>query len=151
MCRRFVGTLTTFTSLKFVCIFLEIVLVRVIIGGFDEFGPFAVNKTDSLFTENEEIRRKQSPGERGKTCRQKENCSSIQCAWHLLFIIYGTLNAMQILWRYTSWLECELSSYAIRFVDDFHGAILFNPHLANDNIVHATIHIRPRIRFIPAG
>lgn len=60
MCRRLVGTLTTFTSLKFVCIFLEIVLVRVIIGGFDEFGPFAVNKTESLFTENVEHRKQNS-------------------------------------------------------------------------------------------
>lgn len=68
---------------------------------------------------------------------------------HILFIINGSFDAMQIFWGPSSWLEIKHSLDTILFIHNFHGAILFNPHFTDNYIMNTAIDISPCIGFAP--
>ena len=36
-------------------------------------------------------------------------------------------------------------------VDDFHGAVLFDPQFTDDDVVNAAVDVGPRVRLVPPG
>lgn len=47
---RFIWTFTAFVTFEFVRIILYVFVVRIDVGAFDEFGPFAVEEVEFLLT-----------------------------------------------------------------------------------------------------
>jgi hypothetical protein len=57
---------------------------------------------------------------------------------------------VQIFGRPSSGFERQNAAMAGRVVDHFHGAVLLDPQLSDNNVVHTTIDVRPRVRFTPS-
>lgn len=66
---------------------------------------------------------------------------SANSKFFLLFVGDNAFDTMQFFGSTASWFECQRCFQTIRFVYNFHGAILLDPHFSDDNVMNTTIDV----------